>query len=307
MPALRRSNMESQLLEISGNLLILAGRIEVFREMLAADGFLQELLIDVMKDVDQGAVGDGLHAVEDLFVALLGNDAVGRIAVAVAEAEQLLEEHLQIELGAPAKALGKGQGDAVTIIDLGEHIAVGGIDQVATDHARETVARQHGALAGAAAGHDVVGSAAGQQQRGQQTALDISELAGVLGGIHTIVDDGVAHGFHDLLQGGLDHGVLSRLTVFVDQGDTHGYFILSFTGCFPYDSTDAGEMQIVPGLIRSGFCNKEISVIDFFFLKWNNRDKIRKNRTGGSDNEESIAACFGYNPACWRGRVNGGC
>ena len=217
--------------------------------MFAADGLLQEILVDVVEDVDQRAVGDGLHAVQDLLVALLGHHALLGVAVAVAEAEQLLEDHFQVQLGAPAEALGKGQGNAVAVVDLGKHIAVGGVDQVAAEHAGEAVAGQHGALAGAAAGDHIVGRAGGEQQGGQQAALDVGELALVLGGVHAVVDHGVTHGFHDLLQGGLDHGILGRLAVFVDERNTHGMFFLSVVGGCVYHSMDVGEMQTAPHFI----------------------------------------------------------
>ena len=191
--------------------------------MLAGDGLLQEVLVNVVQNVDQRTVGDLLHAVEDLLVALLGHHALLGIAVAMAEAEQLLPDHLQLQLRAPAEVLGEGQGHAVAVVDLGEHVAVGGIHNVAAEHAGEAVAGQHGALAGAAAGHHVIRRAGFQQQGGQQARLDVGQLAGVVGGVHAVVDHGVAHGLHNLLQGGFNEAVLGSLAVFVDQGDTHGY------------------------------------------------------------------------------------
>ena len=93
---------------------------------------------------------------------------------------------------------------------------------MAADDAGEAVQGQHGALAGAAAGDDVVGSAAVQQDGGEDAALHIGQLGGVIGGIHTVVDHLVAHRLHDLLQSGLDDAVLCGLTVLVDECDLHG-------------------------------------------------------------------------------------
>ena len=92
---------------------------------------------------------------------------------------------------------------------------------MAADDAGEAVEREHGALAGAAAGDDVVDGATVEQDGGKDAVLDVGELGGVLSGVHTIVVDGVAHGLDDLLECLLDDGVLGGLAVLVDEGDLH--------------------------------------------------------------------------------------
>ena len=88
-------------------------------------------------------------------------------------------------------------------------------------HAGEGVAGEHGALAGAAAGHDVVGGTGVEQHGGKDAVLHVGEGLGVGVGIHAIVKDGVAHGLDNLLKGSLDHGVLGVLRILVDQSDFH--------------------------------------------------------------------------------------
>ena len=99
---------------------------------------------------------------------------------------------------------------------------------MSAQHARETVAGQHGAFARAAAGHHIVGCAGFQQQGGQKARLDVGQLAGVISCIHAIVDHFVAHGFNHFLQGAFDQAVLGGLTVFINQSNTHGFFVLSW-------------------------------------------------------------------------------
>ena len=190
--------------------------------MLAADGLLEEGLVDLLEDGEHVLVGYFLYLVQDLLVPLLGNHPLLGVAVAVAKAEELLEDHLQLQLRAPAEILGKGQGRAVAVVDLGKHVSIGGIDDVPAQHPGEGIAGQHGALAGAAAGDNVVGRAAVEQDAGQQPALHIGQLAGIVGGIHAVVDHLVAHGFHNLAQAGFNHAVLGRLTVFIQKRDFHG-------------------------------------------------------------------------------------
>ena len=72
-------------------MLVLAVGVEEFGEMLATDGSLDEVAIQILKDIDQRPVGLFLYTVEDLLVALLGYDALLGISIAVAEAEQLLD------------------------------------------------------------------------------------------------------------------------------------------------------------------------------------------------------------------------
>ena len=117
------------------------------------------------------------------------------------------------------------KGYAVPIIDLGEHEAVGRVDDVTADHPGEAVARQHGALAGAAARHDVVCRASVEEDGGEEPALDIGQLRGVLRRIHPVIVHDVAHRLHDLPERGLDEAVLCRLAVFVDECNSHDEII----------------------------------------------------------------------------------
>ena len=93
---------------------------------------------------------------------------------------------------------------------------------MSAQHPGEGIAGQHGALAGAAAGDDVVGRAAVEQDACQQSALHIGQLARIIGGIHAVVEHLVAHGLHNLAQAGLDHAVFGRLAVFIQKRDFHG-------------------------------------------------------------------------------------
>ena len=150
----------------------------------------------------------------------------------MAEAEQLLEDVLEVQLTAPAEALGKGQSHRVAVVDVGKGVSVNGVLDVAADDAGEAVQGQHSALTGAAAGDDVVRSAGVQQHSGQDAVLNVGQLGGIVGGIHTVVDDLVAHRLDDLAQGGLDQGVLGGLAVLIDQSDFHNSFspfIVKFT------------------------------------------------------------------------------
>ena len=139
----------------------------------------------------------------------------------MAEAEQLLEDVLEVQLAAPAKALGEGQGHRVAVVDVGEGVGIDRILDMAADDTGEAVQCQHSAFAGAAAGDDIVGRAGVQQHSGQDAVLHIGQLGGIIGGIHAVVDDLVAHRLHDLAQGCFNQGVLGGLTVFVDQCDFH--------------------------------------------------------------------------------------
>ena len=51
------------------------------------------------------------HGVENLLVALLRHNAVRRVAVAAAEAEELLKRVFEVQLRAPAEALGERHGN----------------------------------------------------------------------------------------------------------------------------------------------------------------------------------------------------
>ena len=76
------------------------------------------------------------------------------VALTVAKAEQLLEAVLEVQLAAPAKALSKGHGNGVAVVDVGKGVGVHGVLHMAADDAGEAVQGQHGTLAGAAAGDD---------------------------------------------------------------------------------------------------------------------------------------------------------
>ena len=182
--------------------------------MLTGEGTLDEVAVQILQDVGQVAESNGAHAVQDLLVALLGDNALLGVALAVAEAEQLLEDVLEVQLAAPAEALGKGQGHRVAVVDMGKGVSV------------------NGALTGAAAGDDVVRSAGVQQHSGQDAVLNVGQLGGIVGGIHAVVDDLMAHRLDDLAQGGLDQGVLGGLAILIDQSDFHNIFspfIVKFT------------------------------------------------------------------------------
>ena len=199
--------------------------------MLASQGALDQVLVDLAQDVDERTHGHSADAVEDLLVALLGLNALGRIAVARAEAEELLEGVLEVELLAPAVLEGEGHGDGVTIVDLGKGVGIQRVGDMAAQNTGEGVAGEHGALAGAAAGHDIVGSAGVEQHGGKDAVLNVGERLGVGVSIHTVVKDGVAHGLDNLLEGSLDHGVLGVLGVLVDESDLHCEIPFLFLTC----------------------------------------------------------------------------
>ena len=81
--------------------------------MLTGEGALDEVAVQILQDVGQVAESNGAHAVQDLLVALLGDNALLGVALAVAEAEQLLEDVLEVQLTAPAEALAKGRATAL--------------------------------------------------------------------------------------------------------------------------------------------------------------------------------------------------
>ena len=161
-------------------------------------------------------MGDFFHAVQNLLVALLRHHPLLGIAPAALAAEKLLKNVLKPQLRAPAEALGKGQGDGVAVVDLREHVGVLAVHDVSAEHAREHVAGQHCALACAAAGNHVVRGLGVEQDGGQQAVHHVGQLSLVLGGVHTVVVNRVAHGLHDLFQVVADHFILGGLAVFVD-------------------------------------------------------------------------------------------
>ena len=103
--------LRGQLFEVSRDGFILADRIEQFSEMLAAHGLTDKILIQVRQDIDQLAVGDLLDFVEDLLVALLGHDALLRVAVAVRVEQPFADGLLAAHVGdavADEEELGAG-------------------------------------------------------------------------------------------------------------------------------------------------------------------------------------------------------
>ena len=153
----------------------------------------------------------------------------------MAEAEQFLEAVLKVQLTAPAEALGKRHGNGVAVVHMGKGVGIHRVLHMAADHAGEAVQGQHGTLAGAATGDDVIGCAAVQQDGSQNAALHIGQLCSIVGGVHAVVDHLVAHGLHHLLQGSFNDAVLGGLTVLVDKCDLHNngspsYFSLRCAG-----------------------------------------------------------------------------
>ena len=71
---------------------------------VTGEGALDEVAVQILQDVGQVAESNGAHAVQDLLVALLGDNALLGVALAVAEAEQLLEDVLEVQLTAPARS-----------------------------------------------------------------------------------------------------------------------------------------------------------------------------------------------------------
>ena len=190
--------------------------------MRTGERALDQFPVQLPQDVAQVAEGHGAHTVQNLLVALFGHGALTGIALSGRLAEQLFKNVLQIQIAAPAKAFGEGQGDGVAIVDLGEGVSVQRVGHVTADDAGEAVQRQHGALAGAAAGDDVVRRAGVEQHRGQNAVLHVGQLGGVIGGVHAVVVHGKAHRLHHLAQRLFHNGVLGGLAVFVDECDFHG-------------------------------------------------------------------------------------
>ena len=85
---------------------------------------LQQILVDALQALDEGLEGGGAHTVQNLLVALLGHNALLGVALTVAEAEQLLEAVLEVQLAAPAEALGKGHGNGVAVVDMGKGVGI---------------------------------------------------------------------------------------------------------------------------------------------------------------------------------------
>ena len=86
---------------------------------------------------------------------------------------------------------------------------------------REAVAGEHCALAGAAAGDDIVGSAAVEQDSCEDAALDIGQGDIVARAVHTVVENGMTHGLDYLLERRFDSRILCGLTVLVNKSYFH--------------------------------------------------------------------------------------
>ena len=92
--------------------------------MLAAYSSLGEISVELGKNVYKRSVGDFLDTIQDLLVALLGNDSLRRISAAARCAEQFLKDVFQIQLSAPSEILGKRDRYAVAVVDLRETFLV---------------------------------------------------------------------------------------------------------------------------------------------------------------------------------------
>ena len=191
-------------------------------KMLPGKSALDQIVIQIFQDIAQVTERHGTHAVQDLLVALFGHNALLRVALTMAKAEQFFKHIFQVQLAAPAKAFGKRQGNSIAIVHMSKGISIHGIFHMAADHAGKAVQRQHGTLAGTAAGDNIIRCAGIQQHRCQNAVLHIGQLGGIIGCVHTIVDNLMAHRLHNLAQDGFDQGVLGGLAVFIDQCNFHG-------------------------------------------------------------------------------------
>ena len=73
--------------------------------MLSTDCALYQISVQVLQNRNQVIMGDLLHLVQDLLVALFGNYSLLGIALSALALKQLLKDVLKIQLSAPAKAL----------------------------------------------------------------------------------------------------------------------------------------------------------------------------------------------------------
>ena len=195
--------------------------LEELAETLAGECSGDELGVEVLVDVQERAVGGGAHGVEDLLVALFGDDALLGVAAAGLLEPHLLEDVFEVAFLAPAVLESEGDGHGVAVVDLREGIGVERVLNVSADHAREAVEREHGALAGAAAGDDEVGGAGVQEGGGEDAVLHVGQGRGSFVRVHAVVVDLEALGLDHGPEGVEDHGVLAVLAVLVDQCDAH--------------------------------------------------------------------------------------
>ena len=80
---------------------------EVFVEMLAGKCAFDQFRIQIAQDVLERTECRGTDRVEDLLVALLGNDTLFWIAAAEGFAEQFFENVFEVQISAPAETEGE--------------------------------------------------------------------------------------------------------------------------------------------------------------------------------------------------------
>ena len=92
--------------------------------MLSGHSTLDQFLVDILQTVHQGAQGLGPYLVQNILIPHLRLPPLRGIALAVAEAEEFLKDVLQVQLAAPAEALGEGHGHGVAVVDVSEGVGV---------------------------------------------------------------------------------------------------------------------------------------------------------------------------------------
>src|SRR5699024_3561466 len=107
-------------------------------------------------------------------------------------------------------------------------VGIDGVLDMAAEHAGEAVERQHRAFACTTAGDDIISRAGVEQHGGEDAVLDIGQLGGIVGGVHAVVYDRVAHRLDNLAQSFFDQRVFGSLAVFVNQCDFHRNNLLLF-------------------------------------------------------------------------------
>ena len=81
--------------------------------MLPGKSALDQIVIQIFQDIAQVTERHGTHAVQDLLVALFGHNALLRVALTMAKAEQFFKHIFQVQLAAPAKPLANGRATAL--------------------------------------------------------------------------------------------------------------------------------------------------------------------------------------------------
>ena len=196
------------------------GKEKLF-EVFAGNRTADQILVESLQAGDEILEVVGSDLIQNLFIALLGNNTLRWIAIAASEAEQLFKGLFQIKISAPAESLCKREGDSISVIDLSEHEAVRRIDDMTADHAGETVQRQHGAFAGAASGDNIVTGAGVEQNGSKNAVLNVGELCLVFCSIHAVVVNGMSHGFNHFFKGFFDDCIFCSLAVFIDKCNAH--------------------------------------------------------------------------------------